>query len=451
MSQSDRFPNNFLWGCSTAAYQIEGSPYADGAGPSIWDRFSHIPGKVKNGDTGDITCDHYRRYKDDVALMKELGMQAYRFSIAWSRVFPEGTGRINQTGLDFYNRLLDALLEAGIQPMITLYHWDLPQALDERGGWLNPDVAQWFGDYAEAVFLQLDDRVKYWATLNEPWVITDGGYLHGALAPGHSSHYAAATATHNLMRANGEAVRRYRSLGGHEIGLAVNLEPKYPHSQTAEDLAATKRADAYMNRQYLDPALFGIYPEEMQDIFGDAWNTWPNDTDEKLNEPLDFIGINYYTRGVTRSAPDAWPLRAETVQQPRATYTETGWEVCPQAFTDMLNWVSKRYDNPPVYITENGSAFYDPPVAENGRIDDPLRQNYMRSHIKAVHQAIQDGCDIRGYFTWSLMDNLEWALGFSKRFGLVHINYETLERTPKESAKLYRQIIETNGGYLNEN
>jgi beta-glucosidase len=449
MSQLITFPDNFIWGCSTAAYQVEGAPYADGAGPSIWDRFSHIPGNVLNGDTGDIACDHYNRYLDDVKLIRDLGMQSYRFSIAWSRIFPQGRGFLNQPGLDFYNRLVDALLEQNIQPMITLYHWDLPQALDEIGGWLNPDIVKWFGDYAEAVFKCLDDRVTYWATFNEPWVITDGGYMQGAHAPGHRSHYEAAIVTHNLMRSNAEAVRRYRSVGKHEIGLVVNLEPKYSFSQSQEDLAATKRADAYMNRQYLDPAIHGTYPEELQEIFGDAWNISPHNGEEKLNEPIDFIGINYYTRGITRYAPDAWPLFAETVHQSQSIYTETGWEVCPEAFTDVLNWVRENYNNPPVYITENGSAFYDPPVAEGGCIDDPLRQSYMRSHIKSVHQAIQDGCDIRGYFTWSLMDNLEWANGFSKRFGLVHINYQTLERTPKESAKLYRQIIETNGGCLN--
>ena len=445
-----QFPDNFLWGCSTAAYQIEGAHAADGKGPSIWDHFSHIPGKVANGDTGDVACDHYNRYRDDVALMKELGMRAYRFSIGWSRIYPEGTGKLNGAGLDFYDRLVDALLEQGIQPMATLYHWDLPQALDERGGWLNPDIAQWFGDYAETLFYRFDDRIPHWATINEPWVITDGGYMHGALAPGHNSDYEAALAAHNVMRCNAEAIRRYRSGGKNEIGLVVNLEPKYPASQSAEDLAATQRGDAYMNRQFLDPAFFGTYPEELAEIFGDKWTQATRNDDMKLNEPMDFVGINYYTRGVTRHADGVWPLNAETVRQPQATYTETGWEVYPQAFTDVLDWVRERYGNPPVYITENGSAFYDPPEAENGRVDDPLRQSYMRSHIKAVHQAIENGSDIRGYFTWSLMDNLEWALGYSKRFGLVHINYETLERTPKESAKLYRQIIETNGACLSE-
>ncbi len=448
MSSPINFPDNFLWGCATAAYQIEGSPMADGAGPSIWQRFSHSPNKITNGDTGDVACDHYRRFPEDVALMRELGMQSYRFSIAWGRVLPKGFGQINKKGMDFYDRLVDTLLAANISPMATLYHWDLPQALNDRGGWLNPDIAQWFGDYAEIVFNRLDDRVKLWCTINEPWVITDCGYLHGIHAPGHNNHHEAAIVSHNLMHANAEAVRRYRNVGKHEIGLVVNLEPKYPASQKTEDLAATQRTDAYMNRQYLDAALLGKYPPEMVDIFGEAWPNWPQEELIQLKQPLDFIGINYYTRSVTRNAPDNWLLEAETVRQPQSTYTETGWEVCPKAFTDILTWVKDRYNNPPVYITENGSAFYDAPCAENDKVDDPLRQSYLCSHILAVHDAIQKGCDIRGYYAWSLMDNLEWAHGYSKRFGLVHINYETLKRTPKESAKLYQKIIESHGNYL---
>lgn len=446
-----KFPDKFLWGCATAAYQVEGSSMADGAGASIWDRFSKIPGKIHNGDTGDIACDHYNRYRSDVQLMSELGLKSYRFSISWSRIFPNGKGKVNQAGLDFYSNLVDALLEKNIKPMVTLYHWDLPQALDELGGWLNPEIVKWFGDYAETVFQHFDDRVELWATINEPWVITDGGYMHGALAPGHRSHFEAAIATHNLMACNAEAIRRYRKVGKHKIGLVVNLEPKYPASQKAEDLAATNRADAYFNRQFLDPAILGTYPTEMKEIFGDAWPNYSPSEMASLKEPMDFIGVNYYTRSVTRNAPEAWPVWTAGVRQPLATYSETGWENYPQGLTDILNWVKNRYGNPPVYITENGSAFYDPPVAENGRVEDPLRQSYMRSHITAVSNAIAEGCDIRGYYAWSLMDNLEWALGFSKRFGIVHINYATLERTPKESAKLYRAIIETNGACLTEN
>jgi beta-glucosidase len=439
------FPKNFLWGCATSAYQIEGSPLADGAGPSIWERFVHTPGMVKDGDTGDIACDHYRRYADDVALMKQIGLNAYRFSISWSRVMPEGRGRINEKGLDFYSRLVDALLEKGITPTATLFHWDLPAALDDRGGWLNPDIAHWFADYGSAVFRKLDGRVKMWATLNEPWVVTDGGYLHGALAPGHRSRYEAPIASHNLMRAHGAAVQRYRAEGKHEIGLVVNIEPKYPATDSPEDIAATKRAHAYMNRQYMDPAYRGSYPQELREIFGEAWPEWPQAHMDLIKQKTDFLGINYYTRNVVKHDANNWPLRTGMVKQTGATYSETGWEDFPQGLTDTLTWVRDNYGNPPVYITENGSAFFDPPKAIDGRVPDPLRQNYLRRHITAVGNAIAQGCDVRGYFAWSLLDNLEWSLGFSKRFGIIHVDFETQQRTLKDSAKLYSRIIAANG------
>src|SRR5215210_881007 len=260
MSDRRSFPESFLFGAATAAYQIEGSPLADGAGPSIWHRFSHTPGRTANGDTGDVACDHYRRWKDDVALMRQIGLTAYRFSISWSRILPDGTGAVNERGLDFYRRLVDELLEAGIQPNATLYHWDLPAALDDRGGWLNRDVSWWFADYAQVVFRALDDRVAMWATLNEPWVTSDGGYLNGTLAPGHRNHFEAPLAAHNQLRAHAAAVQAYRAFGTKPIGIVVNLEPKYPAGDSAEDAAAVKRADAYMNRQYLDPIFFGSYP-----------------------------------------------------------------------------------------------------------------------------------------------------------------------------------------------
>lgn len=447
MTQPLQFPKGFLWGSATSAYQIEGSPLADGAGPSIWQRFAHTPGMMVNGDTGDVACDHYNRMESDVALMRELGMQAYRFSVSWSRVLPQGKGRVNAAGLAFYERLVDTLLANNIQPLLTLYHWDLPAALDDRGGWLNPDIANWFADYASVMVRKLDDRVKFWATLNEPWVVTDGGYLHGALAPGHRSKFEAPIASHNLMRAHGAAVKAYRAEGKHQIGLVVNLEPKYPASDKPEDLAAVKRADAYMNRQYLDPAYFGHYPDELREIFGEAWPDWPAEDLALIKQPIDFLGVNYYTRNVTRNDPNNYPLKVAPVKQ-HATYTETGWEVFPQGLTDTLLWVKNRYGNPPVYITENGSAFYDPPVAENDAIDDPLRVNYQKKHLRAVHSAIQQGCDIRGYMAWSLLDNLEWSLGFSKRFGIVHVDFATQKRTPKASARHYSQVIATNGGVL---
>jgi beta-glucosidase len=442
------FSRSFLWGAATSAYQIEGSPLADGAGPSIWHRFVRTPTLTKDGDTGDVACDHYRRMEDDVAMMKRLGLTAYRFSIAWGRILPEGRGRVNEAGLGFYERLVDTLLANGIEPMATLFHWDLPAALDDRGGWLNPDVADWFADYAGVMFRRLDDRVKLWATLNEPWVVTDGGYLHGALAPGHKNRFEAPIASHHLLRSHGKAVQAYRAIGKHQVGLVVNIEPKYPASTTTLDLAATRRAEAYMNRQYLDPVFHGRYPEEMAEIFGEAWPEWPQHDFDLIRQPIDFLGINYYTRNVVRHEETSWPLKAVPVRQKQATYTETGWEVFAQGLTDTLSWVRKRYGDITQYVTENGAAFYDPPAASGGRVADPLRIDYYRSHLRAVHAAIQQGVDVRGYFAWSLLDNLEWSLGYSKRFGLVHVNFETLERTPKDSARFYADVIATQGAAL---
>jgi len=450
MTDHYEFPETFLWGCATSAYQIEGSPLADGAGPSIWQRFAHTPGRTANGDTGDVACDHYRRYADDVALMKALGMQAYRFSISWSRVLPAGKGAVNPRGLDFYDRLVDALLAAGITPIPTLFHWDLPAALDDLGGWLNPDIAHWFADYAATMFRRLDDRVPRWATLNEPWVVSDGGYLHGALAPGHRSRFEAPIASHHQLRAHGAAVQAYRAVGKHEIGIVVNLEPQTAASADPADRAAAARVDAYMNRQYLDPLYFGRYPDEMVEIFGEAWPSWPADDLALICQPIDFLGINYYTRSVRRHDPAAWPLYASVVRQPQSTYTETAWEVFPSALTELLSWVTDRYGRPPIYILENGAAFYDPPVAEAGRVRDPLRVSYLRSHLRAVHAALGRGVDLRGYMVWSLLDNLEWSLGFSKRFGIVHVDFATQTRTPKDSARYYAQVIATRGRVLGE-
>lgn len=445
------FPDHFVFGCATSAYQIEGSPLADGAGPSIWERFVHTPGLTFNNDTGDVACDHYRRYASDVALMADLGMQAYRFSIAWSRVLPEGKGRVNAAGLDFYDRLVDALCARGIAPQVTLFHWDLPEALDNRGGWLNPDIANWFADYAEIMYKRLDDRVARWATLNEPWVVSDGGYLHGALAPGHKNRFEAPIASHHLMRAHGAAVQRYRAVGKKEIGLVVNLEPQVAASQDPADLAATNRWDAYMNRQYLDVALLGKYPDELpREIFGEAWPVWPDEDYKLINQKIDFVGVNYYTRSVRKDNPSAYPVRGAVVKQPGSAYTETSWEVFPSAFTDILEWVHKRYNAPPIYVMENGAAFYDPPVAEGGRVRDPLRVSYLRSHLRAARDAIAKGVNLRGYMVWSLLDNLEWSLGYSKRFGIVHVDFQSQTRTPKDSARYYAKVIASRGAILDE-
>jgi beta-glucosidase len=446
-----RFPESFLWGAATSAYQIEGSPTADGAGKSIWHRFSHSPGNTHLDQTGDIACDHYRRYKTDVDLMSELGLNAYRFSIAWGRIYPEGTGRINQKGIDFYSRLVDELLKKGMKPNATLYHWDLPEALDDRGGWLNRDIADWFCDYAATMFDALGDRVAMWATLNEPWVVTDGGYLFGGMAPGHSNLFEAPIASHNLLRAHGGAVERFRgstAAKNGKIGIVVNLEPKYPASQSPEDLEAIRRTDAYMNRQYLDPIFKGTYPAELREIFGEAWPEWSNEDMRAIKQRIDFLGINYYTRRVERYDAERVPLGVKPVAQPENITTATNWEVYPDALTKILLWVKERYGEIPLYITENGAAFYDPPHSIDGRVEDPLRVEYYRQHLRAAHDAIAKGVDLRGYFAWSLLDNYEWAHGYSKRFGLIHVDYSTQQRTIKSSGRYYASVIASNGETL---
>ena len=448
MNDSYRFPDGFLWGAATSAYQIEGSPLADGAGPSIWERFAHTPGMMHNGDTGDVASDHYNRWKDDIAIMGELGLTSYRFSVAWSRVLPNGRGKVNPRGLAFYERLVDALLANNIKPLVTLYHWDLPAALDDMGGWLNRDVANWFADYATVMYRALGDRVPMWATLNEPWVVAHGGYLEGTLAPGHRSLYEPPLVAHNLMRAHGAGVLAYRAAAKQQVGLVVNLEPKYPASEFEADDLAVRRADAYMNRQYLDPALLGSYPPEMRDIYGTGWPDFPAEDFAVIRQPIDFLGVNYYTRSVTAHDPDRWPVHARAVKQAGATYTETGWEVYPDGLADTLEWVTKRYGRIPLYVTENGAAFFDPPTTIDGEIDDPNRVHYFREHLRAVHRAMTNGADMRGYFAWSLLDNLEWSLGFAKRFGIVHVDFATQQRTIKKSGRYYAQVIATNGASL---
>src|SRR6266581_2902072 len=366
------FSPRFLWGTATSAYQIEGSPLADGAGASIWHRFAHTPGRTHNDETGDVACDHYRRFESDVALMADLGLNAYRFSVSWSRILPAGKGAVNPRGLAFYDRLTDALLARSIQPAVTLYHWDLPAALDDLGGWLNPDVADWFADYARVMFRALGDRVPLWTTLNEPWVVMDGGYLHGALAPGHKSLAESPQVGINLLRAHGAGVQVYRAEGKKQIGIVLNLEPKHAASDDPKDLAAVRRAE---------------------------------------------------------------------VRQNGSLYTETGWEVYPPGLTETLLWVRERTGDLPLYITENGAAFPDPATAVNGRVDDPLRVAYYRDHLRVALDAIAQGVNLRGYFAWSLLDNLEWVLGYAKRFGIVHVDYATQRRTPKASARFYSEVI----------
>jgi beta-glucosidase len=442
------FPAGFLWGAATSAYQIEGAPLADGAGPSNWHRFSHEPGNTKLGHTGDVACDHYHRYRDDVALMRELGLQSYRFSMSWSRVLPEGRGATNRKGLDFYSRLVDELLAADIKPNATLYHWDLPAALDDRGGWLNPDIAGWYADYAQIMYRTLGDRVGLWSTLNEPWVVVDAGYVHGVHAPGVRDPAKGPIAAHNLLCAHGSAVQAFRAELTGKIGIVVNLEPKYPASEKSEDIAATQRADAYWNRQYLDPIFLGAYPDEMHDIYGAAWPQHPDDELKLIQQPIDFVGVNYYKRGIVRNDPNAVPARDGYVRQPQSLHTDLNWEVYPAGLTRILLWLRERYGDIDLYITENGAAFADPPSAVNGAVDDPLRVNYIRDHLLAARDAMAAGVKLRGYYAWSLLDNFEWSEGYTKRFGIVHVDFETLTRTPKSSARFYSDVVRSNGAVL---
>lgn len=448
MSEIIRFPASFLWGAATSAYQVEGSPLADGAGPSIWHRFVHQPGRIDNDDTGDIACDHYRRASEDVRLMRELDLNAYRFSVSWSRILPAGRGAVNPAGLAFYDRLVDRLLEHGIAPSVTLYHWDLPAALDDAGGWLHRDIANWFADYASIVVRALGDRVPMWVTLNEPWVVTDAGYLHGTHAPGHQSTAETPRASHNLLRAHGAGMQAIRAEGGRQAGLVVNLEPKYPATDRPADLEATARADAYMNRQFLDPVFFGRYPDLMAEIFGPDWPEFPDDDFALIRQPLDFLGVNYYTRNVTCDDPTAPPVRAGRVRQEGKLHTTLDWEVYPAALTAVLVWIRDRYGPLPLYVTENGAAFEDTDPPDVELVQDPLRVAYLHEHLLAVHAAIQQGVDLRGYFAWSLFDNFEWSAGFAKTFGLYRVDFATQRRIPKASAHYYAEVIRSGGALL---
>ena len=407
------------------------------------------PGKIADGTSGDVACDHYRRFMDDVGLMRELGIKAYRFSISWSRVLPAGTGKPNGPGLDFYSRLIDALLEHGIEPMVTLYHWDLPQALEERGGWANSESTNWFAEYADVMYRKLDDRVTLWATINEPWVIVDQGYVEGHHAPGHRDWTEAAIVSKNLLKAHAAAVAAYRAVGKHQIGLVVNLVPIHAASENDADRQAANRLDAYFNRQFLDPVLLGSVPTELPDMFGAAWPAWTTDELRQIRQPLDFVGINYYLRLVVRDDPSAGPARARAVRQPNCPHTAMDWEIYPQGLTDILQWVHDRYGKVPLYITENGAAF-DDQIQPNGGIQDTQRVQYLTDHLRAARRAIDIGVDLRGYFVWSLFDNFEWQQGYSKRFGIVHVDFETQQRVPKSSARFYDEVVRTNGVALED-
>ena len=440
---SNQFPSDFLWGCATAAYQVEGAVHDDGRGESIWDRFSHTLGKTKNGDTGDVACDHYHRWAEDVALMRELGLRGYRFSLAWPRIMPEGRGEVNRRGLDFYQRLVDALLEAGITPYATLYHWDLPQALQERGGWASRDTARYFADYAAVCFEALGDRLHDWITLNEPWVVADLGYRAGIFAPGHTSLPETLAACHHLHLASGWAVRAFRESGRPgQIGLTLNLAPIHPLSDSQADAAAADRFDQWLNRWWLDPVFRGAYPAGILELLEAQMPEMEASDLAVASEPLDFLGLNYYFRQIAAHAPGEF-LDAQISYGP-GPKTDFGWEIYPEGYYEMMTRLGGEYGVKNLYLTENGAAYNDA-IAADGEVHDPDRIAYLRAHLGQVARALGDGVPVRGYFLWSLLDNFEWASGFSVRFGIVYTDYPTLRRIPKASARWYARVIAQNG------
>ncbi len=447
--QRNRFPDDFVWGAATAAYQIEGAVNEDGRGPSIWDTFSHTPGKTLNGDTGDVACDHYHRWQDDVKLMQELGLPAYRFSIAWPRVLPEGTGQPNERGLDFYDRLVDALLAANITPFVTLYHWDLPQALQDRGGWPNRDTVEAFVEYTDVVAGRLGDRVTYWITHNEPWVSGFLGHYRGEHAPGLTDLRVALQAVHHLLLSHGRAIPVLRSAReAVQVGITLNLSPAYPVTPSPEDQAAARRHDGYQNRWFLDPVYGRGYPEDMLQLYGDLLPQMEASDLDIMAAPTDFLGVNYYNPARVRAAPfTANPLgystrSAKELAAEGREITAMGWEGAPETLTGLLLRLHHDYGPRAIYITENGAAFDD--QVTNGRVHDPRRIAFLRSHFQAAHEALSRGVPLRGYFVWSLMDNFEWAYGYSKRFGIVYVDYETQARIPKDSAYWYQRVIAEN-------
>ena len=429
------FPADFLWGAATASYQVEGSPLADGAGPSIWYRFDKTPGRIAYDATGDVACDHYRRYPEDVRWLRELGLGAYRFSIAWGRVLPEGRGSVNRKGLDFYERLVDLLLAHDIRPCVTLYHWDLPAELQRRdGGWLSRDTARHFADYAAVVAQRIGDRVVSFATHNEPWVTAVLGYERGVFAPGVKDRRVAYQANHHLLVSHALAMQAIRASSSEaDVGIVLNMSPVYPATDSALDLAHARLWDGFLVRWYMDALLKAQYPADVLEHLGaDAPVTDPGDA-KLIAQPCDFVGINYYNPIVSSSENPAAPAAIG------AAVTDMGWEVAPQSLSDLLLRLNRDYALPPVLITENGAAYQDRIVG--GRVEDEERRRYIESHLVAVADVIERGVDVKGYFVWSLMDNFEWAEGYRRRFGIVHVDYDTLDRTLKGSGLWYRSLL----------
>jgi len=436
------FPPGFLLGAATAAYQIEGGVREGDRGESIWDRFSHTPGKTYQGHTGDVACDHYARWREDVELMAELDLQAYRFSVAWPRVIPQGVGPVNPVGLDFYDRLVDALLDKGIRPFITLYHWDLPQPLQDLGGWPNRDLVGYFADYAAAVARRLGDRVYDWITFNEPWVFAFVGYYEGRHAPGLTDLAAALQTAHHALVAHGKGADAIRTYGSAEtrVGITLDLSHVDPATDGQADLEAARRHDGYINRWFLAPLFHGRYPEDMLALWGEDAPQTASDDLAGLSERLDFLGINNYSRKVVRHQDGSPPLDVMECNPEGSQYTDMGWEVYPQGLYRLLTRVHRDYGPRSVYVTENGAAFADI-LQPDGTVDDPDRVGFLRSYLFAAHRALEEGVPLKGYFVWSLLDNFEWALGYSKRFGILYVDYAAQERIVKRSGRWYREVI----------
>ncbi len=444
-----RFPRSFIWGAATASYQIEGAWNEDGKGLSIWDTFSHNPGMVTNGDSGDVADDHYHRWKDDVALMKQLGLKAYRFSISWSRVLPDGEGRVNEAGLGFYDRLVDELLDNDILPFVTLYHWDLPQALQDKGGWGARAITETFACYTEVIADRLGDRVKHWITLNEPHVFAYAGHYHGVHAPGMRDLQLANQVSHHALLAHGRAVGILRALSPDaQVGITLNLSLPYPASTLPADRLAARIADGQLNRWFLDPVFGRGYPADMLEFYGeDAPEIEPGDL-EVIGTPTDFLGINYYSNRFARAVSadvngfGVGRLKPEEMVEAGYELTEMSWPIMPDGLRELLVDITRRYGPRAIYITENGAAFED--IVEDGAVHDVRRVQYLKEHFAAARRAISDGVPLRGYFVWSLMDNFEWAHGYDKRFGIIHVDYETQQRIPKDSAFYLSQVIQEN-------
>ncbi len=437
MTTSMIFPNDFVWGAATAAHQIEGAWNQDDKGESIWNRFDHTPGKIFNGETGDVACDHYHRYRDDVALMKNLGLRGYRFSTAWTRVFPNGRGAINQAGLDFYDRLVDELLAANIQPFLTLYHWDLPQALFEIGGWGNRDVCNYFADYTALMVKRLGDRVQNWTTFNEPYVVAFLGHQLGIHAPGLQDDLLTFKVTHNLLVAHAQATQVIRAIAPRaNVGIVLDFTPIEPLHDTDTNRAVAENIWQKNGALFADPLFRAHYPLAVQDSIEQLGDTIRPGDLGMMAQKLDYVGVNFYRRHVVDE-------QSNVIHVPGSEYTEMDWEVHAPAFTSLLTRLNRDYRLPPIYITENGAAFPDE-ISADGHVHDPRRINYLREHIAAIGEAMRQGVDVRGYFVWSLLDNFEWAYGFSKRFGIVYTNYTTQKRIIKDSGKWYAQLITQN-------